>query len=50
MNKRKKHNRLLILAVVILLVGMAVQVYLMVKSGEQAEQLDLPETESQQSR
>ena len=34
MDKRQKHNLLLILAVVILLIGVASQVYLMVKSGE----------------
>ncbi|MGD8571272.1 MAG: hypothetical protein PVG89_13505 [Gammaproteobacteria bacterium] len=34
MEKRKRHNLLLILAVVILLVGALVQVYLMVSQGE----------------
>jgi flagellar basal body-associated protein FliL len=50
MDKRKKHNLLLTLAIVILVAGMAVQLYLMVKSGEQAESTGMPDTENQQAR
>ena len=36
MDKRQRHNWLLILAVVILLLGLSWQVYLMIKAGEGA--------------
>ncbi|WP_455202672.1 hypothetical protein [Kaarinaea lacus] len=44
MDKRQRHNLLLILAIVILLIGVASQVYLMVESGENP--VNQPATES----
>jgi flagellar basal body-associated protein FliL len=48
MDKRKKQNLLLLLAVVILLLGAAWQVYLMVKSGQEADNQPAIESSSQQ--
>ena len=43
MDKRQRHNLLLILAMAIFLIGVIVQVYLMVKEGHKAE----PQNETQ---
>jgi flagellar basal body-associated protein FliL len=45
MDKRQRHNILLVLAVVVLLIGVIVQVYMMVSSGQKAEeQTPMPST------
>lgn len=48
MDKRQRHNLLLILAIIILLLGVGSQVYLMVKSGESAERQQGVKTPPQQ--
>ena len=48
MDKRQRHNLLLILAIIILLLGVGSQVYLMVKSGEGAD--NQPAIESTEQR
>lgn len=50
MEKRKKHNMLLILAVIVLLVGALVQVYLMVSQGEKEGAEQAMESQSEQSQ
>ena len=48
MDKRQRHNLLLILAIIILVLGVGSQVYLMVKSGEGTDKPPAAETSSQQ--
>jgi flagellar basal body-associated protein FliL len=48
MDKRQRHNLLLILAIIILLLGVGSQVYLMVKSGEGTDNQPAVETPGQQ--
>ena len=44
MDKRQRHNLLLILAMAIFLIGVIVQVYLMVTEGQKAEPQSEPQT------
>jgi len=50
MDKRQRHNWLLILAVVILLLGVGWQVYLMIKAGEGEANHPAAESTGQQQR
>jgi hypothetical protein len=50
MDKRQRHNLLLILAVVILLLGVGWQVYLMIKAGESAPAQPAAEAPTQQQQ